>query len=51
MKPFFWLAIRIGNWKFESGKFYRYTKKTAVRSPKTTWMQWERIYLFGPPPD
>jgi hypothetical protein len=50
MKPFFWFAIRIGNWKFESGKFFHYRKITA-RSGNLSWEQWDRIYLFGPPPD
>lgn len=49
-EPFFWFSVRIGDWKWECWKFYHYVKKTN-HNGRVSWMNWERVYLFGPPPD
>ena len=50
MKPLFYFCLRIGNWKWDSGGIQRW-RKISSKSGKTSWMQWERVYIFGPPPE
>jgi hypothetical protein len=48
--PFVWFCLRVGDWKFENGRFYRY-RRTTARKGSASWMRWERVYIFGPPPE
>jgi len=35
-----WICLRIGNWKFEQGRFYQLTRRQN-HSGKTVWWAWE----------
>ncbi len=48
--PRFWFCIRFGNWKWDCHGFHHYRKVTS-KTGKNSWMTWERIYIFGPPPE
>ena len=48
--PVFWFCVRIGNWKWDINGIHRY-RQVSNKSGKVRWMKWERVYLFGPPPE